>query len=168
MIPPDELIRLWSEHGAALELLARARCASPEDCVQTAFIRLAGRPELPDDPVAWLARVVRNCAIDQIRSDLRRRHREREFAEGFCEAFELPPLVAEYTPDEIARALIELDVESREVVTAHVWGGLTFRQIAEAFELSPSVAHRRYTTAIEQLRNILQSTDRVPTESLEK
>lgn len=34
--------------------MARARCATPEDCVQEAFVRLAKQDKLPDDPMAWL------------------------------------------------------------------------------------------------------------------
>ncbi len=50
----------------------------------------------------------------------------------------------------------QLPSEEREILVAHVWGGLSIRQIATAFELSRSTVHRRYTSAIEQLRNELE------------
>jgi RNA polymerase sigma-70 factor (ECF subfamily) len=40
-------------------------------------------------------------------------------------------------------------------VVAHLWGGLTFRQVAEAFELSSSAAHRQYAAGLAQLKQLL-------------
>ena len=162
MISPDELIRLWSEHAAALELLARARCSSPDDCVQVAFIRLASCEDVPDDPVAWLARVVRNLAIDHSRTELRRQRREREFAAAYREAFEgTASLDDTLDAEEVAQALLELDVDTRELVTAHVWTGLSFRQIGAAFGISSSSAHRQYLAALDQLRQALRAGERL-------
>lgn len=162
MISPDELIRLWSAHATALELLARARCAEPEDCVQVAFIRLACEKTTPDDPLAWLARVVRNLAIDQSRSEVRRRQREREFAHTYTEAFEPPATMDDaLRPEELAKAMETLDVAAREIVTAHIWNGMTFRQISEAFAISSSSAHRQYTAALTHMRNVLKAAERL-------
>ena len=41
-------------------------------------------------------------------------------------------------------ALAELSDDEREVIVAHIWGGLTFAQIAEVTGLPSSTAHRRY------------------------
>lgn len=157
MTAPEQLIRLWDEHSAGLQLLARARCASPEDCVQEAFIRLAGRSESPNDPAAWLARVVRNLAIDQSRSEQRRKRREQEFATDYARSLQAvdPYAAGSLEPADVARAMAALNVEDREIVSAYLWGRLSFRQIAEAFELSSSAVHRRYTAAIESMREHL-------------
>lgn len=156
MITPAELGRLWREHAAALELLARTRCGSPEDCVQEAFIRLARQRQVPDDPLAWLARVVRNEAISQARANQRRLQREQRAASE--QAAWLEPVQAQeaaLSSDEVQAALRELDEAVRDVLVAHIWGGLTFRQIAEAFEMPRSTVHRRYLSALEQLRGRL-------------
>ena len=55
--------RLFDRHAAVLELYARQFCDCPEDVVQETLIELAGQPRSPDDPAAWLFRVVRNKAI---------------------------------------------------------------------------------------------------------
>ncbi len=70
--------RLIDSQAAALTLYARQWCAAPEDAVQEAFVRLAGTT--PDDPVAWLFRVVRNGAISAGRSERRRKRREEQSA----------------------------------------------------------------------------------------
>lgn len=156
MISPAELSRLWREHAAALELLARTRCQSPEDCVQEAFIRLAEQTRVPDDPLAWLARVVRNEAISQARASQRRLRREQRAASW--QAAWLEPVEgdrAALAPTEVETALREIDEAMRDVLIAHIWGGLTFRQIAGAFEVPRSTVHRRYLSALEQLRGRL-------------
>jgi RNA polymerase sigma-70 factor (ECF subfamily) len=156
VISPAELGRLWREHAAALELLARTRCRSPEDCVQEAFIRLAQQTRAPDDPLAWLARVVRNEAISQARASQRRTRREQQAASW--QAAWLEPVQGDhagFAPAEVESALRGIDEAVRDVLVAHIWGGLTFRQIAEAFDMPRSTVHRRYLNALEQLRGRL-------------
>ncbi len=136
--------------------MARARCRAPEDCVQEAFIRLAAQDPTPDDPLAWLARVVRNQAISQARQATRREQRERVVAAQSPGWFEAPLQSSDLQPRHVQQALAQLPSEEREILVAHVWGGLSIRQIATAFELSRSTVHRRYTSAIEQLRNELE------------
>ena len=67
---------LLDRHGAALVLFARQFCASPEDVVQESFVQLARQGTAPDQPVAWLYRVVRNGAISAARGEQRRRKRD--------------------------------------------------------------------------------------------
>ena len=73
---PELLGRLVDDHAAALTLFARQWCAAPEDVVQEAFVKLAAQRPLPNDPVAWLFRVVRNGASSAARADRRRRLHE--------------------------------------------------------------------------------------------
>ena len=48
-------------------------------------------------------------------------------------------------------ALAALEDDLRETVTAHLWGGLTFDQIAALTGTSASTAHRRYQQGLERL-----------------
>ena len=52
--------------------------------------------------------------------------------------------------------LEELPAEQREVVVAHVWGGLAFRQIGDLTGTSDSTAHRRYQAALAAIRKRLR------------
>ena len=127
--------------------------------MQEAFIKLATQTPVPDDPVAWLARVVRNSAVDLIRSNQRRVVREAEAVAqrpAWLEAVD--PLASDNpSPVEIQHALSILDPITRDIVVAHIWNQMTFRQIAEAFELSTATTHRKYETGIEVLRNFMTS-----------
>src|SRR5215468_2028397 len=71
---PEALGELVDRYAAALVLYARQWCASPEDVVQTAFLKLVSIRTPPDNLLPWLYRVVRNGAIDASRA-ARRRHR---------------------------------------------------------------------------------------------
>lgn len=148
---PRVLATLVAERSAALVLFARQWCGCPEDVVQEAFCRLA-RAE-PNDPAAWLYRVVRRLAIDAGRSQRRRADREKHaarpvqwFAESEIDGLDAAAATA---------ALEALPAEWREVIVARLWGGLTLEQVAEAAGCSVSSAHRRYEAGIQALRERL-------------
>ena len=54
-----------------------------------------------------------------------------------------------------AAELSALPIEQREVIVAHLWGGLTFEQIAEVSGTSSSTAHRLYGSGLSTLRERL-------------
>lgn len=153
MIPPRKIEQLVRQHAPALELFASGWSPAPEDCVQEAFIELANLASPPVNPSAWLFRVVRNKAISEIRAGKRRRQREDVAGRARLQAVESSSQSHEAVQaDDVAAALAQLSAEQREVVVAKVWGGLTFAQIAESFEISTSAAHRRYQAGLESLR----------------
>jgi RNA polymerase sigma-70 factor (ECF subfamily) len=154
-ISPERLAQLLDEHAAALELYARQWCRAPADVVQEAFVKLSRQREAPERPVAWLFRVVRNRALTARRSaDRRERYESQAAAENwFEETFDLPLDGAAATA-----ALRELPDEQREAIVAHLWGGLSFAEIAEVTGVSSSTAHRRYVEGLEQLRSQLGVT----------
>jgi RNA polymerase sigma-70 factor (ECF subfamily) len=151
---PELLGQLLDRHAAALVLFARQWCGAPEDAVQEAFVQLAQQAECPRDPAAWLYRVVRNGAISAGRAEARRRRHEAQVAASDRGWFEdstttLPD--AETAAAELAR----LPIEEREVIVAHVWGGLTFSQIGEQVGSSASTVFRRYQSGLAALRSFL-------------
>lgn len=164
MLSSAELSRLWRAHAAALLLLARSRCgtaaaSAAEDCVQEAFIRLAAQEPAPDEPAAWLLKVVRNAALDAVRDQNRRSAREAtavSFRSAWLEPAD-PTSLDNPSADEIQNALKNLDDVTRDIVVAHLWNNMTFRQIAEAFELSHATAHRKYEAGISELRLLISA-----------
>ena len=153
-VTPELLGRLLDEHGGALALYAAQWTEAADDCVQEALIELARQPCVPESPVAWLYRVVRNRAISQFRAARRRERREQL-------ALRLRPTAAaadELTidADELAAALESLPEDIREAIVARTWGGLNFEQIAELAGCSTSTAHRRYEAGLAALRERLQ------------
>src|SRR5262245_15244170 len=151
---PQELAGLIDAHAAALVLFARQWCAAPEDVVQDAFLKLVGQRTSPRDAAAWLYRVVRNAAIDAARSDRRRQKRESAAArpEGW---FQAPEETDDLDAAAATAALAALPLEQREPIVAHLWGGLTFEQIADVAGCAASTAFRRYSAGLAALRNRL-------------
>jgi RNA polymerase sigma-70 factor (ECF subfamily) len=148
---PRLLADLLDRLGGPLQLYARQWCSSPEDVVQETLIELAGKRDWPDNPAAWLFRVVRNRAISQARAVQARRKHEQAAAGNARDWFDrCVRLHSELT--QAAEALAALPLELREVVVAHYWGGLTFAEIGELTGTSSSTAHRRFETAILTLR----------------
>lgn len=150
MLNPQELGRLFDAHARALLLYARQLCEEPEDAVQEAYLKLAERDAVPPEPAAWLFRIARNAALMGSRSRRRRRRRESAVAtrsEWFtpmtCDAVDAGWAVA---------ALESLTREDRELVTARLWGGLSFQELGGLLGISDSAAHRRYAAALETLR----------------
>jgi RNA polymerase sigma-70 factor (ECF subfamily) len=154
MMDPALLGRLVDEHSAALVLYARQWCATPEDIVQEAFLKLVVQKRQPEEPVAWLYRVVRNGAISAARSISRRRRHEAVAAAKFPAWFVSSDLTG-LDRDRATAALQTLPVEQREVIVGHLWGGLTFDQIGELIGSSSSTAHRRYLEGLAALRERL-------------
>jgi RNA polymerase sigma-70 factor (ECF subfamily) len=152
---PELLSRLIDDHAAALTLFARQWCAAPEDVVQEAFVKLSAQRPLPNDPVSWLFRVVRNGASSAARADRRRRLHETGAAARRPKWFAASENAA-IDGTEAAAALETLPIEEREVVVAHLWGGLTFEQIGRLAGVSSSTAHRRYLQALSALRERLR------------
>jgi RNA polymerase sigma factor (sigma-70 family) len=158
----DQLARLLDQYAGPLLLYARQLCADPEDAVQLAFIKLADQSSWPDDCGAWLYRVVRNEALQQQRGTSRRRNREIHFAATRDAWFEHDP-AATCDAQAATESLNRLTACQREIVTARIWGGLAFREIAELVGVSLSTAHREYQQAIVQLQTELDPSCPSPT-----
>lgn len=152
---PDRLGDLIDRLASPLALFARQWADNPEDVVQEAFLKLAEQPRAPTSVEAWLYRAVRNGAINSGIAARRRRRREAEASARAPSWFDTSRADPAIDPDLAESALAALPKASREVVVAHLWGRLTFDQIAEVVGTSASSAHRLYHAALETLRERL-------------
>jgi RNA polymerase sigma-70 factor (ECF subfamily) len=143
--------RLIDRYAAALVLYARQWCDAPEDVVQDAFLALMARAAAPEPVAPWLFRVVRNRAISAARTERRRRRRE-QIAFGRREPWFQTDPGGELDAASLRDALAELPADQREVIVAHLWGGLTFEQAGALAGCSTSMAYRRYVAGVETLR----------------
>ena len=109
--------------------LAITRCRElAEDAIQEAFCRLIRLEPKPRDLKVYVFRAVRNAALDQVRA-------KRPRAVGDDESiFEVVATSDGVDDDElknaIERALLGLPERERETIVQHVFGELTFREIA--------------------------------------
>lgn len=113
---------------------------SYEDVVQETFLRLADRPpvlqELGDARVeeaqlsAWLFKVTRNCCMDALRSEKRRRNRETDSAKTEAVSGGLNIVDGEDTRAAVERSLERLPVDQREVLVLRLFGEQSYKEIA--------------------------------------
>src|SRR3954451_1947535 len=128
-----------------LSVLVRrgADFATAEDAVQEALIRAlsASRDERPADPTAWLITVAWRAFLDMTRSDAARRDREVRFDTE-------PAAGAIPSADDTLHLYFlcahpDLSSASAVALTLRAVGGLTTRQIAQAYLVpEPTMAQR--------------------------
>lgn len=128
-----------------------------EDAVQAALVKVSAQPRLLadcDQPWSYLLRMVRNEAL----LILRRRRR-------WSLVSNLSDLLTRRTVDEMDQedthravwsALRALPTEQSEVVVLKIWEEMTFIEISEVLEVSPSTVASRYRYALEKLTRKLQ------------
>ena len=139
--------RQWNEEGA-------------EDDVQTALLKFfqefaGGRKALPENPIGWLFRVVRNERNHRFRKEKTRREHNRQYAE-MREPWFVPSPETTLDAATVAENLRKLPMENREVIVAKIWGDLSFAEIAELLGASRSTVHRRYVEGLAELKNMVR------------
>jgi RNA polymerase sigma-70 factor (ECF subfamily) len=154
LMGPEQLGLLIDSHGPALVLYARQWCAASEDAVQAAFLKLSKQRPAPTEPLPWLYRAVGHEAKSAGRAERRRRHHEGQAATS-APAWFAPAEPSPLDAITATEALSHLPLEEREVIVAHLWGGLTFEQIGPLIGSSAATAHRRYVSGLSTLRERL-------------
>ncbi len=143
----EELLRRLTP--AVLGTLVRrgADFATAEDAVQESLIKALGAWEerRPDDPLAWLITTAWRCFLDLARADGARRRREDLVSAA------PPPGPAEVADDalELYRLCAHpaLTPSSAVALTLRAVGGLTTRQIADAYLVPEATMAQRISRA---------------------
>lgn len=160
---PEAFARLMDEHGA--RLLGQALAVSgnrtvAEDAVQDVLLTLVQRPALLTgvaQPLAYLARMVRNRTIDILRRE------PGPMAVDANAVWVVPPDPGgAETAISINAALAQLPAEQREVVVLKAIHGLTFAAIAEATGVPANTVASRYRYALEKLTTVLKDLSHEP------
>src|SRR2546421_8351872 len=132
-----------------LSVLVRrgADFATAEDAVQEALIRAlsAWGDELPVDPTGWLITVAWRAFLDMTRSEAARRNREVRFDTE-------PPAGAIPSADDTLHLYFlcahpDLTPSSAVALTLRAVGGLTTRQIAQAYLVPEATMAQRISRA---------------------
>jgi RNA polymerase sigma-70 factor, ECF subfamily len=128
----SELEKLFDTYGQSLYTCALSVTGCPgfaEDAVQEAFFRIFRLGTVPDNLKAYVFRSVRNIAIDQLRRNSKLVELNQDFifdSSGPDEDFDAKEL-----KHRVAEVLTMLSADERETIVQHLYGGLTFREIAE-------------------------------------
>ena len=120
-----------------------------EDVVQQAFVALSAEKTTPANPVSWLYTTARNIGINERKKLRRRRLRQQAVAKPETQPCEL---WRSQQCADVADQLQTLSDECRETVVAHIWGEMTFAEIAKMTNRSQATVWREYQRALEQLR----------------
>jgi RNA polymerase sigma-70 factor (ECF subfamily) len=137
-------------HYLAVRLGCRDAAA---DALQSAFLRaVRSRRRFRDvqNPVAYMFQIARNEAA--------RSRRPRESKQlGVEDVFEMPSdVIGQHDDAEMAAvALARLAGDDREVVELKIYGGLTFRDIADVTGMPQGTVATKYRRALESLRHWL-------------
>jgi len=149
-----EIELLYRRHGPALLLLAAAMTGErsrAQDAVHQVFLKLLEDWDLRHvvDVKAYLFVCVRNTVLNDTK--IRRHDVALEH-----EASWFDPPNRDYTGElNLRRALCALPDDQRQVTTLHIWGELTFSQIADVLDISSNTAASRYRYALAKLREAM-------------
>ena len=159
MDDPTDNWREWLDENAARFLLfARQqtrREGDAEDVLQESLVETWKKAGHSAPAAASVFATIRRRAIDLARSTTRRELREQ------ASSPEVPWLEPDIESGDEAQllesAVRQLKFELAEVVTLKIWGGLTFREIAEMLEIPQNTTASRYRYAIADLRKNLKT-----------
>jgi RNA polymerase sigma-70 factor, ECF subfamily len=146
-----EVNLLYRQHGRVLLLFALAIAGDhgrAQDAVHQIFLRLLERGNLSQvaDIKSYLFASVRNAILNDTKVQRRSTVLEEESAW-------FDPPQRDYAAElNLRRALLALPEDQRQVVILHVWGELTFLQIAEILGISSNTVASRYRYAFARLR----------------
>jgi RNA polymerase sigma factor (sigma-70 family) len=143
----DVALRALVPHVLSVLVRRGADFATAEDAVQEALIRAlsAWADAAPSDPTAWLVTVAWRAFLDMARSDVSRRTREVRYDAE-------PPAGAVSSGDDTLRLYFlcahpDLTSSSAVALTLRAVGGLTTRQIAQAYLVPEATMAQRISRA---------------------
>jgi RNA polymerase sigma-70 factor (ECF subfamily) len=150
-----EVHGIYDRCGLALVACACAlvgEYALAEDIVHNVFLRaLRGDLTLPESPLAYFYRAVRNAALNA------KRDRKRDVPLPDSDGWLIHKGGDRVAALTLQRGLELLPAEQREVVILHQWSGLSFAEVAAVLEISSNTAASRYRYALEKLREHFRS-----------
>jgi RNA polymerase sigma factor (sigma-70 family) len=151
-------------HSTAWRILRDRALA--EDVTQRVFLAVAqysAQLQERTSLTGWLHETARNLAINTVRSEERRRHREQEAAAmNQPEHNDLENLWERIVPC-LDETLARLSASERDVILWRYFEQRTAEQIGSRLGLSAEAAQKRVARALERLRGILAERDCVTT-----
>ncbi|HNY78580.1 MAG: RNA polymerase sigma factor [Sedimentisphaerales bacterium] len=131
-----------------------------EDIVQDVFVAFAAAARtfrLTGRLKGYLATCVANAARNRLKAAVRRRTTDLDAAADLASQNERPDRWMTLTEqfERVSDAMAELPAEQREAIALHVYGDLTFREIAQWQQTSIKTVQSRYRYGLDKLRSAL-------------
>jgi RNA polymerase sigma-70 factor (ECF subfamily) len=147
----DEIETLYRQYGAALLLFASAISGDrgrAQDAVHQVFLKAIenGSVSQAINKKAYLFACVRNAVLNDAKVQ------DRTMRLDVNSAWFSPPGRDYAGEQNLRRALGKLPDDQREVIVLHVWGELTFSEIADLLGVSSNTVASRYRYALAKLR----------------
>lgn len=160
-ISRGELEELYCECAQQLFTCALVITGSPmqaEDAVHEAFCRLLRRDADATNVKAYVFRAVRNAALDQQR---RRPSSGEPLPDKIFDPSPLPSALAEEAEfrQQVVELLRGLSADERETIVQHLYGQLTFQEIATVRQCPLGTVTSWYRRGLEKLHRELEVTD---------
>jgi RNA polymerase sigma factor (sigma-70 family) len=145
---------LYRQYGGPLLLFAISICGESsraQDAVHQVFPKLIETDGLKSvlDTKAYLFASVRNALLNE------QKYRQRNVPIDTDRLWFEPPDHDHAAERNLRRALQSLPDDQRQVVVLHIWGELTFSQVAEILSISANTAASRYRYALSKLREAM-------------
>lgn len=135
--------------------------AVAQDVAQEVFLKVyrsADRLDPSRHPKPWLTTIAYNAYRDLLRRSAARREDPLESAGGTAHsATEAPDAALERkeTVEAVQRAILSLDESLRWIVILRDYSGMPHEEIAQVLGLSHDAVRKRYSRALQKLREIL-------------
>jgi len=157
----EEIVRRYQRRVYAVAFRIVRRHDVADDVTQEAFIRAhqaLGSFDLSRPFGPWICRIAANLAINHVRSP---ESREEPLPEGHAEEPSADPgpesgVLEREGREVLRRAVAGLPGEQRAVFVLRVYEELSYREIAEALDLSMGTVMSRLSRAREKLRQALE------------
>ena len=151
-MPPIE--GFYRQYGGTLLLFAVSICGEAsraQDAVHHVFLKLMETDSLKNalDPRAYLFASARNVLLND------RKARQRNVSIDADRLWFTPPDRDHAAELNLRRPLQSLPEDQGQVGVLHIWGELTFSQIAEILNISANTAASRYRYALTKLREAM-------------
>jgi RNA polymerase sigma-70 factor (ECF subfamily) len=161
---PQALEALYERHAKQVFSLALAILGNrvkAADLTQEVFLlvwRHAGIYRPTGEPRAWLLRLTRNRAIDELRRERRRPQGNPVFAEKVLRSIPAPSTVAETIEhQEVREAVAALPETQREALNLAFFHGLSHQEIATLLRTPLGTVKARIRRALQTLREQWQA-----------
>lgn len=143
----------------ALRILGRGNRTDAEECVNDTYLKAWQTipPKRPSPLKAYLARIVRNLAIDRYRQN-QKRARTRELEEAIVEL--TPALwVPDHAESELGELLSSflrgLEETERRLFVGRYWHNYAVKDLAKQYHLTPNAVTKRLGRTRDALRAYL-------------